>query len=333
MIKLKQKDGLTLIELLIAISIFSFLCVLLAGLIKVSFDLWRGSERQGDVTDRRQIILETLRNDMESVYLEKETREVIKDIVGNKPLPDDISVKEPSFYTDIDQAGNHWVYLVRTDSDNMYEFSSGNIPSKRVIRVMYYIRTNASGKTTLCRSVLDKATAVKFFVDKEYISGSFPLSTQETLFEDVVYFGVKLVIDSSKTEKKWDSLPQDKDTLKPSSDENTLVVKQTLPPAIELEVVLKPSVFPEPYITLRTDNDNTLLVSNTNGLPAPSEYVKIDQEWIEFSGFSGNNIKVSQRGARNTAKADHPSGAFVIYGETLKQLLYFVTSGATATSP
>ena len=130
-----SKSGLTLLELLIAISIFAFLCLILAGLIKVSFDLWRGSERQGDITDRRQVVLKYIKHDLESRYVETENREIIKNIIEGDKLPACVTTKEPCFYTDVDSLGNHWLYLIRTDEDTLYEFISDNIPSKKLTRI------------------------------------------------------------------------------------------------------------------------------------------------------------------------------------------------------
>lgn len=318
---------MTLLELLIAVAIFAFLTAVLAGLIKISFDLWRGSERQGDITERQQVILEYLTHDLQRVYAEKETKEVIQKVIEPSFLPDYISTSEPSFYTDLDQSGNNWLYLVLNNKPATF-IPDTPIDFNQPVRVMYYIKNNPDGTSKLCRIILDKPTALSFFKERRYERDDFPESSAMLTIDDVLYFGLHLKADGTQITTKWNSLPKDAEFMEPSYPKNILVPEQNLPRAAEIELSLKSTIFPEANMTLIADGDKLITVSKTRGLPAPPEYVKIDREWLYYTEFSQNKfLKIEKRPARNSKSAYHSSGTPVLYGQTVKQLIYLTTSG------
>jgi prepilin-type N-terminal cleavage/methylation domain-containing protein len=325
-----EQKGLTLLEVMITVGIFAFLSLLLAGLIKVAFDLWRGGERHGDIIERQQMILQYMENDFACIYAENETREVIKNIIKDDPMPDEISISEPSFYLDTDSSGNSWFYLTCTDSSRLYEkITDTDNQSKRIIRVLYYLSSNSSGSYDLHRVILDKANAFNLSKMPASPTGgpaSFPESASTIIFNNVLYFRVNAKGDNVNSAIKWNSLPKNSATLAASSSENILVPEQTLPQAVEIEMVIKPMVFPKPPIVFKYEGSDQIGLSHIQGLPQPPDYIRIDNEWIGYSEINGNTIKISERPARFSHLEKHALNSPVLYGNTLKELIYLNTN-------
>lgn len=309
------RSGVTLLELLIAVGIFAFLCGLLSGLLNVSLNLWRTGEKTGDIYDRYQVILEQLRKDFESIYAEKES-------YGSSSRGDYISNPEPSLFIARDKKGNYWCYLVRTPDDELYTLSS-----RRFVRVLYYLNLEG-GTSSLVRTVISRDQVEKLWAQKQDTSGStFPTpSERDTFYEGVLYLGIK-VWDGIVQKDAWDSRSARRQN--EFSSENVNGFEQCLPSAIEVELVLKPSVFPAPKIQLTSEISPSAMVLNvttTQGLPDPPEYIKIGDEWIRFRRWGYKKIEVETRGTRGTRATSHPKGAEVIYGQTIKCLYYLPTT-------
>ncbi len=64
------------------------------------------------------------------------------------------------------------------------------------------------------------------------------------------------------------------------------------------------------------DGDQTIRVTETEGLQDPPSLVKIDAEWIEYDGRTFDEIKVKKRGVRGTKAKPHAKGAAVHFGES-----------------
>lgn len=325
---LKSPSGVTLLELLIATSIFVFLCGLLAGLLGVALNLWKTGEKRGDLYDRAQMILEQLRADLDSVYVEKETSHLVKS--QGTSLPDYIAPPEPSFYMDIDPHGNHWFYLVRVPEGGFYDLTTST-PTKKLERVLYYVKQDSTGENSLMRLSLSKEAARDFWLEKTYQKGIFPLPGEAALnFKNILYLGMSALGESSKM-SKWNSLPPEA-SLSPvrtgrgqDSPDSIIIPEQLAPGAVAIEVVIAPSVFRPAKILLNAgiNSDSLrLAVTSTKGLPAPPDYLKIGQEWMFYTETGFNTITLKRRGVRHSRATAHLKGEEVIYGETIKRVYY-----------
>ncbi|MFH0889291.1 MAG: prepilin-type N-terminal cleavage/methylation domain-containing protein [Planctomycetota bacterium] len=317
------KSGFTLLEILIASTIFVFLAVLLAGLLQTGIDLWKTGETSGDVTERGQIIMEQVKKDLATVFTEPD-KETVAVYGFDESLPLEKSYSfEPSFYSGVDQQGNQWLYLIHLDNDNFYNYISSTYQTSKQ-RIAYYISGTATSNPQLVRGIIDETTAVNFW-QQQQIQGIPSAQTSQT-FDDILYLGCTFYdYNSLNPVTIWDSRVTITQTIQ---TQTYPVVPQTLPQVIQVALDIKSLPLNTLKIKLAENvgaSATQVKINTPRSLLGFGSYIKIGAEWLLVQKKYQYNLTVS-RGVRNTAPATFSSGDEVQYGETIENKIYLSTA-------
>ena len=317
-----MRKGFTLVEIIIAMSIFVFLAVLLAGFLQRGLELWKTGENRGDIYERGQIAMEQIKKDLASVFNEPDSRTVIINNFNTSLYVDAQDSIEPSFYSGFDRNGNPWIYFIRLDNDNFYSLISADStvsPTYAVKkeRITYWLSTSTPNPQ-LIRGVISETVATSFWQQELEQQNYIPAAQNWQTFDDILYFGGTF----SGTAAAWDSR-----VMPPAFPPvgTYLVAPQNLPATIKITLDIKPMPLNTPKITL-TDSlvGGTATINLPRTLLSSGSFIKVDNEWLLVQGKSSYKLNVL-RAQRNTILAPHSSGADVQYGETIETTLYLPT--------
>lgn len=337
-----RKSAFSLVEILVAITIFAFLTTLLAGLLGSGLGMWQDSESKGDAAVRAQLVLEMFQKDITNACAERIPRVAVKNRYWQDDWPDLVAYPEPNFCSRQNAAGsNQWFYLTCIDNDMAITPSVAagtattpltHLYNRTFKRIGYGIGSGPEANT-LIRAIFDTATTTNFWqadlVSEQDLSIILTTAANRQLFDGVAYLGIEFVTpppDDRGQEtrvSRWDSRSGDAfDRLRggePVQVDTQIVITQTLPQTIEIEVIVRPSGAPK--VTLYQSigaSDTEFKVSQTRPLIGPPGYIKIDNEWMKLVRKDKFIVGVEQRGDKNTTPAGHQQGADVIYGEAFK---------------
>lgn len=321
--------GFTLLEILIAVTIFVFLAVLLAGLLQTGIDLWRTGETSGDVTERGQIIMEQVKKDLSTVFTEPDkTTAVVYRFNESLSLEKSYSF-EPSFYCGSDQQGNQWLYFIHLDSDNFYSVVSAtsvvsSTYQKTKERITYYISGTATSNPQLVRGIVDENTAVTFW-QQQQIQG-MPSARTVQAFDDTLYLGCTCYdYQSLNPVTTWDSRVTITQTIQTQAYP---VIPQQLPQVIQVALDIKslPLNASKIKVAENVGSSATQVKINTpQSLLGSGSYIKIGTEWLLVQKKYQYTLTVT-RGTRNTTPAAYSTGEGVQYGETFENKIYLSTA-------
>ena len=322
---LKPKKGFTLLEILIAGTIFCFLAILLAQLLGSGIDLWKTGETSGDVTERGQIIMEQMKKDLATVFTEsdKKTAAVYR-FNESSPLEKSYSF-EPSFYCGVDGQGNQWLYFIRLDSDSFYSAISSTYQTAKQ-RVTYCISGTTTSNPQLVRGIIDETTAVNFWQQQLELQGKIPSAQTSQAFDDILYLGgTFLNAQGTLSSTSHDSRVTITQTIQ---TQTYPVVPQNLPLIVKITLDIKSLPLNAPKIKL-ADNASAsatqLKINIPRSLLGVGDYIKIETEWLSVQKKQSYTLTVS-RGARNTTPSSYNSGEEVQYGETIENTIYLSTA-------
>jgi prepilin-type N-terminal cleavage/methylation domain-containing protein len=323
--KLKTtKSGFTLLEILIAVTIFVFLAVLLAELLQKGLDLWKTGETGGDISERGQIIMEQIKKDLSNIFTEPDKRTIVINKFDESLTLEKSYLLEPSLYCGVDKQGNPWLYLIRLDDDNLYTFISPAYQKSKQ-RITYYISGTSTAEPQLVRGIVDENTAKTFWEQGLDKQGDIPSAQTSQTFDDILYLGCTCYDSQNPSNPSitWDSRTitetvQTDDFVFP-------VIPQNLPRVVKTALDIKSLPLNAPKIKLVKDNGGLLDINISKSLLGAGNYIKIGTEWLLVQKKSGYNLTVS-RGVRDTSQMSHGAGDEVQYGETIKETIYLSTA-------
>ena len=321
----KPIRGFTLVEILIAVSIFVFLAVLLTGFLQRGLDLWKTGESRGDVYERGQIVMEQIKKDLSGVFNEPDNRTVITNNFNQALYVDAQDFIEPSFYSGVDRNGNPWLYFIRLDNDEFYTLVSTTptvSPTYKVNkeRIAYWLDTSTS-KPQLIRGVITETVATSFWQQGLEQQNYVPAAGSQQAFDDVLYLGGVF----SGTVAAWDSRITSTPPSPPPAG-TYLVIPQNLPATVKITLDIKSMPLNTPKITLTNSLfGGTATINLSRTLLSAGSFIKVDNEWLLVQSKSYYKLNVLG-GQRNTASASHSSGTEVQYGETIENTFYLPTT-------
>ncbi|MBI4713525.1 MAG: type II secretion system protein [Planctomycetes bacterium] len=314
--------GFTLVELLVAITIFTFLTILLASLLTSGLDMWRRGETGSETSARTQEVLLQLQKDISSAFANQEAQTVIKnEFVNQTPSLDNaVYYPEPSFYAAPDANGNHWLYLtVRNSGDKSKTYQRDKIE---------HIAYGISG-TSLIRTVFTADNALDFW--RREIGARTTLAQVTNIqithtFDNIIYFGLTFLDKATKCDSRRTTQRAQRVALPQPNCYLALV--QTLPETAEVELVSRsvaPGITRVVLVDALSSSAQEIKLNTTRpagaALPDAGGYVRIDNEWLQIKEKDRFGLKVARRGCRNTVGAAHQKGAEVLFGETMKVLV------------
>lgn len=339
-----QNYGMTLIELLVAFGIFILLIGLLVGFMTTGLDFWSSGEKRKGIYDKAQVILDQMSEDLRSTYIENDLK---------------YSQMPALFICDYDQNKVSRLRFIRNGDPVKVGIIPSNrlfIPAhvySDLYEVAYILTSDPQrkGKSILWRGIryFDRSRENTFFND-EFIrntGNSFFKSNFSQLDFGILYIEYKFWTQYTNTwDTKYKAKKPDKGPDEPIGpelmwDSSRRLLRNFLfhsrfpdnnepdfvyPEIIQVTIVVEPRTLEYTGTKLLSDlkeeEKMKLILEKVEDLPEAPNFVKVDDEWIEYSEKSGRTLTISKRGARNTKREAHTAGALVHFGETFILNIY-----------
>lgn len=196
---IRRREGMTLLEILVAFSIFVLLIGALISLTTMSLDTWTDGEERKDAYDRAQIVLDRISGDLRDLYSE------------NVYFPDGRKTLMPAaLIGDVDSNGGGRIRFVRGgDAEKI-----GVLPSKKLRKItpsmlygdfweVAYVMDSDAGKNTIWRAVryFDRRDKWTLFRDQDVdpTTGKFFRTYAVPLERGVLHLGFRYWTRDTKT--------------------------------------------------------------------------------------------------------------------------------------
>lgn len=349
--------GLTLVELLVALSIFVILGASLVVFLRDGMATWRVGEIRRESYERAGSILDQISDDLHSTYTD--------------PDPgDDLQPVEVMFLSDFDDAGRQRLRFIRTLSGEIrhpitreagaltggladYDFNNDALESRLgILRApgglveVAYLHGVPPDREMIWRGIKGPIGGTgTLFDDTNLTTGEDGLPMRcRPLADGVIYlefnfWGAEVPSWHPGNEDPrsifwWDSTrgiiepPRGIDIpFDPASrDEHR---DDVFPSRVEVVLVLRPAR------STRLARVVGGIDSSTDVIPVDSTidysvtafpYVRIDEEWIRFSRISRSAFIGCERGVRGTEAVEHENGARVVHGTTFSRIIRIPTA-------
>jgi prepilin-type N-terminal cleavage/methylation domain-containing protein len=326
-----DRRGFTLVELLVAIAIFSILGLMLVTMVHRSIEVWRRGEAQREMFESARMIGDQFAADLDATYTNKSQREVRPDLVF---LCGPTSAGQRLLL--IRTIGNEgrtpqvWSQAMAPAAAGHDGFFTG-LPESRPLRatgglceVLYALHPDPA-RTTLLRGLrapIGIGGSLRALVDAADLERAC-----QVLARDVIHLGFEFWTapngGSGQWLDRWDStrgLDPEFALHVPGSDQDPR--DDVWPWAVRLTITIRNGV--RRPATLQREvgaNDRELSLSTTEGFPSPDEpgqgYLKLGNEWIEVDRYRGDVVYVRRRGARGTTAQNHSIFRVDVAGEPL----------------
>lgn len=317
---------MTLVELLVAFMVFLILIAALVSLVTRALETWTTGEARKDIYDRAEALLETMVADLRNAWSENEIYSN-----GQTDFPAAL------FVGDSDPSGRRRLRFVRALSP-----VPAGAPDPRVAQMQFadlaeivYIMDHDARKNVLWRGArfFDRKPAGSILDPAKFDSPTDAPFTEHfsTLETGVLHVGFEYWTQYTTA---WDGAPtarQAPETRWDSTrrlDPKFLFYKKRLerhnpdyvyPEIVRITLVLESTMANAGVVTLAEAADpgaTTMRVNDTRHLEDPPGWIKIDAEWIEYSGRSSTTLTGCKRGRRQTPAQPHAELAEVHFGET-----------------
>lgn len=331
------RRGFTLVEVLVALGIFTLLGFGATGFLLMGLRTWRATEARRDTAERAELVFAFLREDFHCLYADSGRAQ------GRAAL-----------ISDYDKQGRQRLLLTRTvppaGADPRIAGAGSTMAGRDAI-------DGVNDLASLNRGVLkapgdlesiayvfladEKLSRVAVTQEKEYkdLLGDWSTRGGQLLAEGVMHLEVNFWSDRTTAwrpgqETKepsyfWDStMALAKEEFKAGEERERRVFAKTgsiednrddiFPRLVEVRIVLG---LPPSASTAMTAQDietheTIIAVDNAGGLPREEgEYfVKLDREWISYKQCVGDKLHGVVRGRRGTQPAAHELGTYVREG-------------------
>ena len=318
------RTGLTLLELLLAVSLLSLLVVLVVELLDTTLSMLERTEARRDLLEISGATGELLTDDLERLH------------GGSRG---DLLVDWVALDTDGDGIeGLSWqrVRLVRAASEGELQRLEGASPGgDGLVEVVW---AHLPGGDLWRGEARLAGERPPVFFDDDFFGalGRPPAGAVEHVTSGVLWFAVSLASAETRLDRGWkhgpgaasahrawdarglgrldeDLHPWNAETIE--RDGAGLVLPRRV--LIELEIERPRDVARRPKLAAAIDREQDRL-ELTRGweLPEPGGFVRIDEEWMELLGVTDAGASV-RRGARGSRVAGHAAGAVVHHGQPL----------------
>ncbi len=347
--------GMTLIELMVAMSIFLVLGAGLVMFLRVGIQTWRVGERRREVYERGQAILDQMAGDFSCTF--------------SDPSHGAGDVVDVVFLSDYDQSGRQRLRFVRTLAGEMRHPITQRAGELTGARMDYdYIDDAIESEWGILRAP-GGLQEVAYLMDPDPTSELLwrgvksPIGGESTLFKDeniytevpedgeeipqlkrcrpfaagILYLEYNFwgqhttVWSENESEGRsaapwWDSTGGILDTGTDSdgSDSRHESRDDVFPSRVQVLLVLR-SARATRFARLAQNIDEVLdeiLVDSTDHYPDGAfQYVRIDDEWLRYTTKTNRVFLLVDRGVRGTEPAPHKAGTPVIYGTTFSRVV------------
>lgn len=339
-----RRQGMTLIELLVAFVVLLMLIGALVTLTTRSLETWTSGETRKDMYDRAQGVIEMLSEDLRNMYAENEW------ILDRNAKP----LASPALLCDLDKNNRARIRFVRVGNEAVMREPAPELPADLGAAVPQALYANAwevayvldpdPASNVLYRGIrgFDREKSESLLNGIKYSSTSDELWKKFKPVENgILYVGFRFwtqftttwddsqpirevakgrAKQSSGPERRWDSSRREDRNFhfyRRSTDfkDPDFVYPQIVQVAVTVE-----SGSPDLHgIRLgdSVDERSTFLpLTHTRGMPDAPGLVKVEGEWIEYGEKTSSTLGSLKRGVRNTKAAAHKSGTPAHFGET-----------------
>ncbi|MDZ7814564.1 MAG: prepilin-type N-terminal cleavage/methylation domain-containing protein [Planctomycetota bacterium] len=302
--------GFTLVELLVAMAVFSILGLVLAMFMSTTTEMFRVNSARRSAFSTASAVLSQMEADLVQAYLAPGDRNP------------DVDVRLRAF---VDNSGNSriaFVALSPNPGDSMADLGMREIG--------WYLDTSAGFPYTLRRNMslavgaddgvietLDAPDSWPEFADMiGHFSVSFIPDTTSLVDEGITFSPQEL----EEGFPMWDStrgLDPDFPLFRDNSEENPW--DDILPVRAIITVTIIPENGMIAFITEDLDaNGTNMKVNTTEGFPPPASPVESflfsQREWMFYSALDDESFSVTERGARGTSPMPHSRSTRVVAG-------------------
>jgi hypothetical protein len=331
---------MTLLELLVAFLIFAGLMFTLVSISTITLDSWTRGETRKDTGDRAEAIFSLLEEDLRNLFVDRQLPYIGPE--GNRNY-----LMGAHLTCELDKARRPVLKLVRGADRDVTRVRAPSASSRphtadayaELYEIMYMFK-DGSGETTLYRGVqfFNRADPSRsFFTSKRIDPASFRPVDEGVLGVELQFWGqltdrwrgdpaAKGQGPGQEALLVWDSsrglvpeFPFYKKTRNPDDPDHMV------PEMVRITLVLKSRAMEDRRVFLAedlSDAGTTIRLTTAAPLPDPPAFVRIEDEWVEYTRKDFSTLGVKTRGARLTAKARHPARTEVMFGDEFTRVVY-----------
>lgn len=330
--KKNNRQGFSLIEVLIAFFILVFIFGGIVALLTTSLKTWSQTESNKELYDRAQFILDQTANDLRNIYAEIGTR----------------NPTSAPFLGDADRNGRSRLRLVRTGDaaalnvarpltslQSPYAFTDlfevvyllDPDPRQPILwRGMSYF-TGDANSFFFDRNIADKQAPV--FANRLYPLDAHVLMMDLEFWAPLTStwddrYRVVARGDSKQTmigpSLFWDSTRRRLDNFVLFVQEKPLPGRPedpVYPQHVRIQLILgdaSPGVSTLKLLQPMDDKQKRVEIDRAERLPQGPAMLRIEQEWCEYEKVQGSAVFLTRRGLRGTSAVSHPTGSVVEFG-------------------
>lgn len=353
----RPQHGLTLIELLVALTIFLFLGGSLVMFLRVGIDTWRVGEVRREAYERAQAVVDQFSDDLTSLF--------------SDPSKGTGGVVDVLMLSDYDPNGRQRLRFVRSLAGEMRHPMTQHAGSLTGAQFDYDFvddaRESAQGLLRAPGGLQEVAYVMDCDpnVDMLWRGVKSPIGGFGTLFDDLSIYDdselpptmtrrVRPFVDGvmylefnfwDQETTTWSNADSAQRGPRTWWDSTRAILDPPMPPGqssrfdpgsrheprddafpsrVQLVLVLRPARAAR-FATLKKpldSSDSRVLVSNTSGYPDGAfQYLKIGNEWMRYGKLSKTEFSEIERGVRGTVASSHPAGTPVFYGSTFTRVV------------
>ena len=345
----RRDRGMTLVELLVAFGVFLILVGLLVSLSTTGLDTWQEGEARKDSFDRARLVLDQVTDDLRNMFADTqwyllEGRRLVHaglycDTEGagqrlrfvrvgheDEMRPDiDKKIVRPrseSYYTDL------WEVAYLLDPEGK---------PRGLYRGVRFFDRNAIDATLLDQKAIEETKSPNWsrsftLLDSGVLWVGYRFWTKYTTTWDTKH-PVKqaprlLRQEDTKNEPRtpvgphlaWDSsrgkIPEFRVFFKQLTDDDP---DFAYPEIVQVTVVVESQSTDVSGAKLAipiSESDTTVLLHSGRGVPQAPDFIRIDDEWIGYTGKEGSRLTGCVRGVRRTKASAHELNDTVHFGDT-----------------
>lgn len=306
--------GFTLVELLVAMTLFAILGLMLVRITRGISENWRIAESQQKLQETAQHIFGFLQEDLQSLYcLQDQSQEIqfISDVdLFQRPRLRFIRKFSLAQYPTLHHAGKNSVHA----GDDQY-FYGVPLPNQKLrasnglAEVAYFISPIEQSQELLRGFRTPLGGTGSFFDHRNVQSVPFTSTTCNSLANNVLYFGIQ----------GW---TQHTTSWKASGLQGPIQqwnIAGTIPIKIQIQLALFGDHIPQAELLLPlAAHQNTATIQEVANFPLSKQVpslVKIDDEWMAYQEYQDGRLVALVRGQLGTLPQNHKKDAAVRWGQ------------------
>ncbi len=339
-----RQHGMTLIELLVALSVFLILGSSLVMFLRIGIDTWRIGEIRRETFERGQSIVDQIEDDLRSMYPNSyhgDAGEVDVlllsdyDLSGRQRLRFVRSLAGETRHPITRRAGSLTGGFADYDFENdAIESRAGLLRATGGLQEVVYLSDPNPEIELLWRGVRSPIGGERSLLIEENV---YPEDggvrhcrpfADGILYLEYNFWGTNTISWTGQggAHSGWDStrgILAEEPTFSGVGSRHD-PRDDVFPSRVQVVLVLRPARVSR-FGRIRSfvdEDDDVIQLDNTQHYPeAAFPYVRIGSEWIRYETIRGRSLIGCTRGVRGTEAAEHPIGEVAVYGTTFSRVI------------